>query len=103
MANEYISTENEQKLGVIPSTTTQTLTLQNTEYEVVLTARTKRLIMKMRTQDFDFQYGYATGALNMTIPAGFVRDISDIHLVGRSLFLKCADAAGKVIEIETFT
>ena len=103
MADEYISRENGDRLGIVPNTTTQTLTNANTEYSVAITDHTKRLILKMRTLDNDFQYGWATGQLNMTVPAGFVRDISDIHLVGRTLFLKCADVAGKIIEIEYFT
>ena len=102
MANEYISRENMQRLGVIPNTDTLSLTLADTEYSYTVVDGTKRLIFKLRTQDGDVTYGWATGARNVTIPAGFVRDISDVHLVGRTLYVSC-NFAGKTLEIEYYT
>ena len=100
--NEYISREAEAKLGKVLTQATVSLSSQSTEGSFTVPDHTKRIVFKMRTIDFAFVYGWATGSLNITIPPGFVRDISDIHLVGRTLFLQCNEAAGTIIEIETY-
>lgn len=102
MSDEYISRENYQRLGVIPATDTVSMTLANTEYSFAIPTGTKRLIFKLRTLDGEVSYGYTAGARNMTIPAGFVRDISDINWVGRTLYVSC-DLAGKTLEVEYYT
>ena len=98
--DNFISRENEEKLGRIPSTDTLTLTNQSTEYSIAILTGTKILAFKMRTIDFDAVYGFATGALNLTLNAGERRTIDNINLVDRTLFLRCNQAAGKIIEIE---
>ena len=90
-----------QRLGVTPATTTLSLTTADTEYSYTVPDGTKRLIFKLRTLDGDVTYGWATGARNMTISAGFVRDISDINFVARTLFVSC-NLADKILEIETY-
>ena len=91
-----------QRLGVTPATTTLSLTTADTEYSFTIVDNTKRLIFKLRTQDGEVRYGWVTGSRNVTIPAGFVRDISDVHLVGRTLFVSC-NLAGTTLEIEYYT
>lgn len=103
MANEFISRENEDKLGVALNQDTVTLTNISTEYSWTVPNHTKRIVFKLRTLDVAFLYGWASGDLNITVPPGFVRDIADIHLVGRTLYFQCNDAAGKVVEIEYYT
>jgi len=88
MSGEFISRENLDRLGIAPTTTTLTLTLSGTEYTYTVPDHTKRLVIKMRTLDNDFKYGWETGQLNMTVPAGFVRDFSDVHFVGKTLYAK---------------
>ena len=100
--DEYLSRENEQRLGVIPATDTLSLTLANTEYSWAVPSRVKRLIFKLRTQDGEISYGWVAGTRNITLPAGYVRDFSDVHLVGRTLYVSC-DLAGKTLEIEYLT
>ena len=101
MADEFLSRENEQRLGVIPASTTLSLTLASTEYSYAIPTATKRLIFKLRTQDGEITYGWVAGTRNITLPAGYVRDLSDINFVGRTLYVSC-DLAGKTLEIEYF-
>ncbi len=99
---DLLSRETLQRLGVTPASTTLTLTLSATEYTYTIPDGTKRLIFKLRSGSYDFQYGWATGQLNITVPASVVRDMSDINLDSKTLFVKCNDAAGQVLEIEYF-
>mgnify|MGYP001572364151 CR=1 FL=1 len=98
--DNFISRENEEKLGRIPATDTLTLTAQSTEYSYAIPSGTKILAFKLRTIDNDVVYGFATGALNLTLNAGERRTIDNINLVDRTLFVQCNQAAGKVLEIE---
>lgn len=100
--NRLISTENEQQLGRSPGTDTVTLTNQSTEYTYSVPSGTKILVIKTRTIEFDIVYGWATGALNITVNAGERRVIDRINLVDKTLYLQCNQAAGVVVEIEYF-
>lgn len=97
-----LSRENTDRLGITPSTDTLTLTLQSTEYSFAVPSGTKILVIKMRTIDNDAIYGWATGALNITLAAGERRTIDNINLTDKTLYIRCNQAAGKVIEFEIF-
>ena len=99
----FLSRENLDKLGIIPAQDIKTLTNSATEYTFAIPDGTKRLIFGMRSGNYNFQYGWATGALNFTVPAGSYRDMDQIHLISQTLYLKCNDSAGEIIEIEFFT
>lgn len=105
MAGEiFISRENLDKLGVDPVQNTVTLTSIDTEFSFTVPDNTVRLIFGMRSGSFNFQYGWATGALEFTVPAGAFRDISDVYLVGETIFFTVgAGGINSVIEIESWT
>lgn len=96
----FISRENLAKLGINPSQDTLTLTLANTEYSIAVPNKSNRVIFGLRSGSYSIKYGWATGALNFTVPAGVFRDISDVYLVSQTLFFKCVDSAGEIVELE---
>src|SRR3990167_975446 len=103
MAGEiFISREALAKLGIDPAQDTLTLTALSTEYSFSVPTGTKRIIFGMRSGSFGFQYGWATGQLRFSVPAGVFRDVSDVYLVGETIYFQTADAgaAGSIIEIE---
>lgn len=102
MGEVFISRENIAKLGLDPAQEPLTLTDANTEYSFEIPDGTKRLIIGIRSGGYSFRYGWATGNMNFTVPAGAFRDISDVHLVGKTLYAICPDAAGQILEIEYF-
>ena len=96
----FISRENIDRLGITGAQTTLTLTVAGTEYSYIVPEGCKRLIIGLRSGGYNFQYGWATGATQFTVPAGSYRDISDVYLSGHTLFVKCADASAQTLEIE---
>ena len=100
MSAVFISRENVEKLGLDPVQTTVALTVAGTEYSFTVPDGTKRLIFGLRSGSYSFQYGWATSALNFTVPAGVFRDVSDVHMNGKTLFIKCADASSQTLEVE---
>lgn len=98
----FISRENLDRLGVAPAQDTKILTLQSTEYSWTVPDGCKRVVFGLRSGSYSLKYGWATAELNFTVPAGAFRDVSDIYLVSQTLWFKCDDAAGEVVEIEYF-
>lgn len=98
----FISRENIEKLGTIPTQATLTLTTAGTQYSYTIPDGTKRLIFGLRSGSFTFTYGFVDGTRNFTVPAGVFRDISDVHLNGRTLYVSCADSGGQTLEIESW-
>lgn len=96
----YISRNNLEKLGTAPTQTTLTLTLANTEYSYTVPEGVKRLIIGLRSGSYSFRYGWVTTVTNFTVPAGSYRDISEVYLAGKTLFVICPDSAGETLEIE---
>ena len=98
----FISRENLDRLGLDPTQTTLALTTAGTEYSFTVPDNTKRLIIGLRSGAYNFTYGWVTTTRNFTVPAGVYRDISDVYLVGKTLFVSCADASAQTLEIEYF-
>ena len=102
MGEVFISREQLAKLGIDPAQATLTLTTAGTEYSYTVPTRVKRIIIGLRSGSYAFTYGWATGDRQFTVPAGTYRDISDVYLVGKTLFVSCADAGAQTLEIEYF-
>lgn len=99
---KMISRENDQRLGRSGASDTVTLTDANTEYTWDAPSGTKKIILKLRTFDADFSWGFATGELNLTVIAGTTGIIDGVYLVDQTLYFSCT-TAGKVVEILYFT
>ena len=103
MGEVFISREVRDRTSVDPDQDTLTLTNSSTEYTFTVPEKCKKIIFGMRSADADFLYGWATGELNITVRAGSYRIVEGVYLTGETLYFRCNDAAGKIIEIESWT
>jgi len=98
-----LSTEQRAVTSVSVTENYKTLTLQNTEYSVTIPEKTQQLFFHIRTLDFDLEYAFTSGGPYRKVPAGATREITKVFLEGKVLYLRCADAAGKVVDYEFWT
>lgn len=90
-----------------PKIINKTMTTANEEYEIQLPARTKKLLVHMRTLDADFKIAFERGSIDGATPAReyFTVHMGDVYYEDEldldpifSIFVACASAA-KVIEV----
>lgn len=101
-----ISRETRDNVVLLPGTTSSvTLTLSGTEYTFSVPASTKKIGFQLRTQAYDLKYAWASGGVFITIPAGspgfFLNDVNATK-EGATLYLKCDDAAGQIVDIDYY-
>lgn len=98
----HISRNSLEVTGRTPTTDSVTLTLVSTEYTFSLPAKCVQFGIQLRTGAYDLKYAYATGGVFMVVPAGSPGGfVNDIHTGDGTLtlYLKCDDAAGQIVDI----
>lgn len=83
--------------------TSVTLTLANTEYPYTIPAGTRQILFHLRSLGYNLQYSFTTGGPYRTVPAGGSRELTQIFIgAAKIIYLKCADSAGEIVDIETW-
>lgn len=90
-------------MGINPAYDSKTLTNQTTQYSWTVPEKTKKLAFHIRTLDYDLKYSFTTGGPYIIVPAGGSRILDNVYLEGKTLYLQCDGAAGKVVDIESWT
>ena len=101
-----ISRHNLEILGRTPTTDSVTLTLADTEYTFAFPARCVKYRIQLRGSLYDLKYAHASGGVFMVIPAGSPGLTEEFINTGddtRTVYLKCTDAAGQIVDIEYYT
>lgn len=93
-------------LGVkTPTIFNKTITNSNTEYSQALPARTKKVLIKVRSGTKTLKLAYVngeSGSKYITIPVGSSKYLEGAYLSGLTLYFQCP-SAGQVAEIEVWT
>jgi hypothetical protein len=94
-----------KRSGTMLTEDTLTLTNANTQYTYVLPGGVKALSFRLRSGDYALQHSFQalSEGKYRTLPAGVAYNRENIDIDVKTLYFRCVDNAGEIIELEIWT